>query len=68
MQTTNPDVIPRNHKVEQAIEAAYKNDINPTKELLKALQNPYKYNENFNEYKLHLKFRKNLSNILWNLK
>lgn len=51
MQTTNPDVIPRNHKVEQAIEAAYKNDINPTKELLKALQSPYKYNENFKEYK-----------------
>ena len=51
MQKNNPDIIPRNHKVEQAIEAAYKNDINPTKQLLKALQNPYNYNENHKEYK-----------------
>jgi uncharacterized protein YdiU (UPF0061 family) len=40
MQRANPIVIPRNHRVEQAIQSAYAGDYSPFHRLTKALQNP----------------------------
>ena len=44
MNKNNPVVIPRNHKVNQALDAASKGDLSPFNELLKVLQEPYKLN------------------------
>ena len=41
MRSVNPAVIPRNHKVEEALQAGEKGDFNPLQNLLKALENPY---------------------------
>ncbi len=41
MKTFNPLVIPRNHKVEEALEAAKKDNIKPVKHLLEILKKPY---------------------------
>ncbi len=39
MKNNNPLVIPRNHKVEEALEAAEKNDLKPLTQLVKILKN-----------------------------
>lgn len=42
MRTSNPAIIPRNHRVEEAIEAAVsRQDYSLTEELVAAVQNPY---------------------------
>ena len=41
MRNNNPLVIPRNHKVEEALEAAEKNDLKPFNKILEILKNPY---------------------------
>jgi len=41
MQNTNPAVIPRNHKVEEALEAANQGDFKPFQDLLAVLKEPY---------------------------
>ena len=41
MKKNNPLVIPRNHKVEEALEAAEKNDLKPITQLLEILKDPY---------------------------
>ena len=41
MRFTNPLVIPRNHKVEETLDAANKNDLIPLHNLLKVLKKPY---------------------------
>ena len=41
MRENNPLVIPRNHKVEEVLSAAEKNDLKPFNEMLKILNNPY---------------------------
>jgi uncharacterized protein YdiU (UPF0061 family) len=41
MRSVNPAVIPRNHKVEEALEAANESDFKPFKDLLAALKEPY---------------------------
>ena len=41
MDSVNPAVIPRNHKVEEALQAGEQGDLNPFHNLLKALANPY---------------------------
>lgn len=43
MQSCNPAVIPRNHKVEEALEAAYAGDLKPFHALLNVLKEPYEY-------------------------
>ena len=49
MKNSNPLVIPRNHKVEEALEAAEHNDMMPLNNLLKILTKPYiKQNETIN--------------------
>ncbi|MGL5347981.1 MAG: protein adenylyltransferase SelO [Peptostreptococcaceae bacterium] len=43
MKTSNPAVIPRNHRVEEALDASEKGDFNILKDLLAVLKNPYEY-------------------------
>jgi len=50
MRSNNPLVIPRNHKVEEALEAANDGDLNPAKSLLKILEKPYEDKKEINEY------------------
>jgi uncharacterized protein YdiU (UPF0061 family) len=42
MKNTNPAIIPRNHKVEEALEAATAGNLQPFHDLLAALKEPYK--------------------------
>ena len=41
MRSVNPLIIPRNHKVEEVLEAANNNDLSPLKKLIKVLETPY---------------------------
>jgi uncharacterized protein YdiU (UPF0061 family) len=51
MQSSNPALIPRNHRVEEALEAAVKNgDYSVMEGLLNALSNPYAYSPEQVEY------------------
>ena len=50
MRANNPAVIPRNHKVEQVLEAATNGDLQPLKDLLAVLQEPYKTRSDLNPY------------------
>jgi uncharacterized protein YdiU (UPF0061 family) len=50
MRSANPLVIPRNHKVEEALEATNNDDLNPMKNLLKVLETPYENQEGISEY------------------
>lgn len=43
MKRSNPAVIPRNHRVEEALEAAEQGELGPLHRLLAALRNPYAY-------------------------
>lgn len=51
MKSINPSIIPRNHRVEEAIEAAVKdNDYSVMMKLLKVLSNPFEYSKDQEEY------------------
>lgn len=50
MRRTNPTVIPRNHKVNQCLEAASKGNLQPFQELLLVVQTPYKESLNIKAY------------------
>ena len=50
MRSANPLVIPRNHKVEEALDAANKEDLNPINNLLKMLEKPYENQKGISEY------------------
>ena len=50
MHSVNPLVIARNHKVEEALEAANKNDITKINDLIKILKKPYNNQKNINEF------------------
>ena len=51
MRKNNPAVIPRNHRVEEALEAAVKHgDYNVMERLLNVLSNPYEYSKEQDEY------------------
>ena len=41
MRNNNPLFIPRNHKVEEALEAAEQNDLKPFNKILEILKKPY---------------------------
>ena len=45
MENNNPVVIPRNHRVEEALESAVNGDYTVMNNLLKALRNPYDYSD-----------------------
>ena len=51
MRSNNPLVIPRNQKVEEALESANKNDLKPFNNLLRILKKPYE-NTKKKEYQL----------------
>ena len=51
MKKNNPTVIPRNHKVEEALVAANNNDLSLTKKLLSILNKPYDNQNDIENYK-----------------
>lgn len=50
MRSVNPSVIPRNHKVEEALQAAEQGDLDPLQNLLKALEKPYQGGDHITPY------------------
>ncbi len=52
MKLNNPTVIPRNHKVEEALAEADKGNLNKMKKLLTILKNPYDNQNKTEEYQL----------------
>ena len=52
MKASNPIIIPRNHKVEEALHAANKGDLEKLNRLLSILSKPYEINEAIEEYQL----------------
>ncbi|MDF2725732.1 MAG: protein ydiU, partial [Paenibacillus sp.] len=50
MQQSSPSVIPRNHRVEEALEAAGEGDYTVLEKLLAALADPYAYSSEQAEY------------------
>jgi uncharacterized protein YdiU (UPF0061 family) len=50
MRLTNPIVIPRNHRVEEALAAATEGDLAPFERLLSALQRPYQESADHERY------------------
>ena len=51
MQNSNPAIIPRNHRVEEALEAAQdRGDYTVMEKLLKVLSNPFAYSIEQEEY------------------
>ena len=52
MKINNPTVIPRNHKVEEALAEADKGNLDKMIKLLAILKNPYENQSNINDYQL----------------
>jgi len=52
MRSTNPIVIPRNHKVEEVLEAAEKNNFKPITRLVEILKDPYSQQKNIINYQI----------------
>jgi len=52
MKKNNPIVIPRNHKVEEALEAANNNDLKPMNNLLAILEKPYTKQSNIENFQV----------------
>ena len=52
MKSNNPTVIPRNHKVEEALAEADKGNLDKMKKLLTILKNPYSNQANVEEYQV----------------
>ena len=50
MRNNNPLVIPRNHKIEEALSAAEQNDLKPLNKFLEILSKPYKEQTEILEY------------------
>ncbi|MDA9687600.1 YdiU family protein [Candidatus Pelagibacter sp.] len=50
MRSVNPLVIPRNHNVEEVLEAANKNDFTKLKNFIKILEKPYENQKNISDY------------------
>ena len=52
MKKNNPIVIPRNHKVEEALTKAYKGNLDDVKNLLDILKSPYDNQDKIEEYQM----------------
>ncbi len=52
MRNNNPLFIPRNHKVEEALEAAEQNDLKPFNKILEILEKPYDEQARKDDYQL----------------
>ena len=50
MKTVNPLIIPRNHNVEEVLEAAEKDNLKPINEFIEVLKDPYNKKNNINDY------------------
>jgi uncharacterized protein YdiU (UPF0061 family) len=50
MKQNNPVIIPRNHKVEEALRAANEGDLTVIEKLLSALENPYAQRQDIKIY------------------
>jgi len=50
MQSVNPAVIPRNHKVEEALQAGEEGELKPFHDLLKSLEKPYQDGDHLAPY------------------
>ncbi|KZZ84361.1 protein adenylyltransferase SelO [Bacillus sp. SJS] len=50
MRNSNPAIIPRNHRVEAALDAAVNGDLTAMEELLDVLSNPYEHSEKQTAY------------------
>ena len=50
MRKNNPLVIPRNHKIEEVLEAAEKGDLNPLNKILNILNEPYNDQKDMSNY------------------
>ena len=59
MRSVNPLVIPRNRKVEEALEMAEKSDFNSVNQLIEVLKKPYSQQKNILEYQLSSNFNEN---------
>jgi serine/tyrosine/threonine adenylyltransferase len=58
MRSVNPLIIPRNHKVEEVLEAANKNDFIKLKNFIKVLEKPYESQKNISDYQSFLSNKK----------
>ncbi|MEC8865441.1 MAG: YdiU family protein [Verrucomicrobiota bacterium] len=52
MRSVNPAIIPRNHKVEEALQAGEEGNLNPFRNLLKALESPYEEADHLAPYQV----------------
>ena len=52
MKTVNPLIIPRNHKVEEALEAAEKNDLKPITKMIEILKDPFTQKDDIFDYQI----------------
>ena len=64
MKAFNPIVVPRNHKVEEALKSANQNNFEPINKLLNILKKPYDLQENITDYQVppKIKEKPNFSN------
>ena len=68
MRNTNPAVIPRNHRVEEALEAAVKQgDYSVMERLLDVLSSPYAHSTEQADYSTLPEHQPSLPNLLWYL-
>ena len=51
-KSVNPTIIPRNHKVEEALQVGEEGDLEPFRNLLKALEKPYEDGEHLAPYQV----------------
>ena len=58
MKFSNPNIIPRNYKVEEALSSAESGDISLVEILLKALEKPYENNSNLKDFQITEKLNK----------
>ncbi len=59
MKSVNPLVIPRNHKVEEALEISKRGDFEYVNQLIKVLKEPYSQQKNILEYQIPSNFNEN---------
>ena len=52
MKTANPLIIPRNHKVEEALKEAELNNLKPINQFIEILNQPYTKNEDILNYQI----------------
>ena len=52
MKNVNPLIIPRNHKVEEALQAADENNLKPITLLIEILKDPYSHKKNIHDYQI----------------